>query len=277
MLLKDKVALVTGGGRGVGRSVAIAYAEQGAKVVIASRTAEELARTERLISDIGGHVLAIQMDITDDAEVAKLCDRILAEYGRLDVLVNNAAVMLVKDFGELTPEDWDHTLNVNLRAPFMIIRAFWESMTTAGSGSIINVSSFSSVSGWKDEVDYCASKAGLDGFTRALAVQAYPYNIAVNALHTGFVKLKKTSVTDEEFAALPAEDRALVADSSFITPAFIYLAMQDAQGVTGSRFKAAELTCRIQVEGWGIEFPPIEFLIDCHGEPSGIVMDPSEI
>jgi NAD(P)-dependent dehydrogenase (short-subunit alcohol dehydrogenase family) len=277
VLLANKVALITGGGRGVGRSVAVAYAEQGARVVIVSRTVTELAKTERMIHDVGGQVLTIPMDLADDASINELRDRVLTEYGRLDILVNNAAVMWFRDFPDLTPEDWDACFSVNLRAPFMLARAFWQAMVKAGGGSIINVSSHSSVSGWRDEIDYCAAKHGLDGFTRALAVYAYPYNIAVNALHTGFVKLKKTSVTDEQFAALPPEARARVADSSFITPAFVYLAMQDGKGVTGRRLKAAELTCRIQVEGWNIKFPTVAFVPDADGKPEGLVMDPAEI
>jgi len=275
MLLKDKVALVTGGGRGIGRSVAIAYAKQGAKVITVARTAEELAKTERQIHVAGGHVLTIQMDISDDAKVTELRDRILTDYGHLDVLVNNAAVMLLKTFDDMTPEDWDHTLNVNLRASFMLTKTFWESMKAAGGGSIINVSSYSAVSGWKEEVHYCASKWGLDGFSRALAVEAYPYNIAVNALDTGKVKFKKTSWTDEYFASLPVEYRARFADSSLVAPAFIYLAMQDAKGVTGRRLKADELSGRIQREGWDITLDPVEFVR--HDDAVGIDLDPSEL
>jgi len=275
MLLKDKVALVTGGGRGIGRSVAIAYAKQGAKVITVARTAEELAKTERQIHVAGGHVLTIQMDISDDAKVTELRDRILTDYGHLDVLVNNAAVMLLKTFDDMTPEDWDHTLNVNLRASFMLTKTFWESMKAAGGGSIINVGSYSAVSGWKEEVHYCASKWGLDGFSRALAVEAYPYNIAVNALDTGKVKFKKTSWTDEYFASLPVEYRARFADSSLVAPAFIYLAMQDAKGVTGRRLKADELSGRIQREGWDITLDPVEFVR--HDDAVGIDLDPSEL
>ena len=110
-------------------------------------------------------------------------------------------------------------------------------MKAAGGGSIINVSSYSAVSGWKEEVHYCASKWGFDGFSRALAVEAIPYNIAVNALDTGKVKFKKTSWTDEYFASLPVDYRARFADSSLVAPAFVYLAMQRANGVTGGDSK----------------------------------------
>jgi NAD(P)-dependent dehydrogenase (short-subunit alcohol dehydrogenase family) len=275
MLLKDKVTLVTGGGRGIGRSVAIAYAAQGAKVIIVARTEDELTKTERHVGEIGGSILAIPADISDDGQVARLRDRVLHEYGHLDVLVNNAAVMLLKTFDDMTPEDWDHTLNVNLRASFTITKAFWESIKSVGGGSIINVSTYSAVSGWKEEIHYCASKWGLDGFTRALAVEAYPYNIAVNALDTGRIKFKKTSWTDEYFGSLPVEYRARFADSSLITPAFVYLAMQKATGVTGRRLKADQLSHRIQVEGWGIRFEPVRFVR--HDDAIGIDMDPAEI
>lgn len=275
MLLKDKVALITGGGRGVGRSVAVAFAEQGAKVIITARTAEELAKTEQQIQDIGGHVLVIPADLSDDKQTAALRDRILSDYGRLNVLVNNAAEMLLKTIDEMTPNEWDYTMNVNLRAPFMLVKGFWESMKVGGGGSIINVSSYSAVSGWRQEVHYCASKWGLDGFTRALAVEAYPYNIAVNSLHTGKFKMKKTSWTDAYFASLPVEYRARFIDPRLITPAFIFLAMQDARGVTGRRLKADDLSYRIQLEGWDIRYDPVRFLR--HGDAVGLEMDAAEI
>jgi len=275
MLLKDKVVLVTGGGRGIGRSVVVAYAEQGAKVITVARTTRDLEKTKEQVAKVGGSVLAIPMDISDDGQIAKLRDRILSEYGRLDVLVNNAAVMLLKLVDDMTIEDWDQTLNVNVRAPFMLVKAFWESMKTAGGGSIINVSSYASVSGWKQELHYCASKWGLDGFTRALAVEGYPYNIAVNSLFCGAFKFKKTSWTDEHFASLPVEYRARFTDSRLITPAFIYLAMQNAKGVTGRRLKADALTSRLQKEGWHITIEPVKFVR--HDDAVGIDLDPSEI
>ncbi len=260
MLLKDKVALVTGAGRGIGRGIAIAYAEQGAKVVAVSRTEKELAKTEKAIKDMGGHVLAVSMDIADDGKVAQLHDRVISDYGRLDVLVNNAAEMILQYVDEMTIKDWDYTLNINLRAPFVLVKAFWEDMKAQGGGSIINVSSYSAVSGWAREVHYCASKWGLDGFSRALAVEGHPYNIAVNAIDTGKIKFKKTSWTDEYFATLPIEYQARFADASILAPAFIYLAMQDAEGLTGRRLKADTLSNRIQHQGWKIKFDPIEFL-----------------
>jgi NAD(P)-dependent dehydrogenase (short-subunit alcohol dehydrogenase family) len=275
MLLKDKVAVITGAGRGIGRSVAIAYAEQGAKVISVARTAEELAVTERRICDVGGEVLTIPMDVSQDDQVDRLRERVLAQYGRVDVLVNNAAEMLLITFDDMTTADWDRTINANLRAAFLLTKAFWESMKSSGAGSIINVSSYSAVSGWKHEVHYCASKWGLDGFSRALAVEAYPYNIAVNSIDTGKVKFKKTSWTDEYFASLPLDYRARFADSSLLAPAFIYLALQDAQGVTGRRLKADDLSRRIQTGGWNIPFDPVEFVR--HDDAVGLDLDPAEI
>jgi NAD(P)-dependent dehydrogenase (short-subunit alcohol dehydrogenase family) len=275
MLLQDKIALVTGGGRGIGRSVAVAYAEQGAKVIAIARTAEELATTECRVRDVGGQILTLPMDISQDDQVAMLQERILGEYGRLDILVNNAAEMLLTMFDDMTIADWDRTLNANLRAAFVLTRAFWDAMKASGGGSIINVSSYSAVSGWKEEVHYCASKWGLDGFSRALAVEAFPYNIAVNALDTGKVKFKKTSWTDAYFASLPVEYRARFADSSLVTPAFVYLAMQRADGVTGRRLKADELSGRIQREGWQIRLEPVAFVR--HDDAVGIDLDPVEI
>lgn len=258
MLLKDKVALVTGAGRGLGQAIALAYARQGAQVIATSRTRSELEATAEMIRAEGGQVKIMAVDLAVEEDVRAMAQEILDEFGRMDVLVNNAARLPLKPFREMTMDDWDFTLDVNLRAPVLLCKLFLETMIEQGHGSIIGVSSGAAVKGFVDETDYCASKFGLEGFTRALALELEEHNIPVNTVSpgglTGHVRIKPTSMTQEEFEALPAEEQAKWDDPIVLTEAFVYLAVQEASSVTGERIYAYDLSERVRREGWDIEY-----------------------
>ena len=262
MLLKGKVASVTGAGRGLGQSVALAYARQGAQVIAVSRTRSELDRTAAMIEAEGGRVLTLLVDLSQEDQVRKMADRVLDKFGRLDVLVNNAARLPLKPFEKMTMQDWDRTLAVNLRAPVLITRLFLESMVAQGRGSIINVSSAAGVKGFELETDYCASKFALEGFSRALALELKQYNIAVNTITpgglTGHVRIKPTSMTQAQFNALSPEERSRWHDPIVLTEAFVYLALQDANSLTGQRVYAYDLSAQIRQKGWEIRYEQIE-------------------
>lgn len=257
MLLENKIALVTGAGRGLGQAIARAYARQGAQVIATSRTRSELEQTAEMIRDEEGQVKVMPVDLAVEEDVRAMAADILDDFGGLDVLVNNAARLPRKPFREMTMDDWDLTMTVNLRAAVLLSKLFLETMIDQGGGSIIGVSSGAAVRGFEEETDYCASKFGLEGFTRALALEVKPYNITVNTVTpgglTGRVRIKPTSMTQTEFENLPAEERAKWDDSMVLTEAFVYLALQDASDVTGERFYAYDLSERIRREGWDIE------------------------
>ncbi len=141
MLLKGRVALVTGAGRGLGQAVTVAYARHGAQVVAAARTASELDHTAGLVREVGGRMRVARVDLVDERDVRSLIDLILADYGRVDVLVNNAGQLLLKPFVELTLAEWDNLLAVNLRASVLTCKLLLAPMASQGGGSIINVSS----------------------------------------------------------------------------------------------------------------------------------------
>jgi NAD(P)-dependent dehydrogenase (short-subunit alcohol dehydrogenase family) len=261
MLLKDKIALVTGAGRGWGQSIALAYARQGAQVIAISRTPSELDRTAALIQAEGGRVVTMSVDVSQKDAVRRMADKVLSDFGRLDVLVNNAGQLILKTFEELSIEEWDRTIAVNLRGPMLACKFLLPSMKQQGQGSIINVSSMAGVKGFVKETAYCASKFGLEGLSQSLAMEVQQYNIAVNTVAPGGasagVRMKPTSLTQAEFDTLSELERAQWTDSILYTEALIFLALQDGHGVTGQRILAYELSERIRREGWNIEYGPL--------------------
>ena len=255
--LEGKVALVTGSGRGFGRPVAITYALEGARVVSVARTSSELAITEEIIRSRGGEILTIEADLADPQEILKLKGRVLDEYGRMDVIFNNAATSPWKTVDETTVEDWDRTMAVNLRAPFLLTKAFLDAMRGQGGGSVINVTSGAAVKGFVAEVAYCPSKYGLEGLTQCLALELKPHNIAVNTLGVAAPPgkgLKPTELTQEEADRMPAEVRERYAKDESMVEAFreawTFMALQDGGGVTGQRVSTRRLAEELVKDGW---------------------------
>lgn len=170
-------------------------------------------------------------------------------YGRLDALINNAAILRNRSFLDLTAEEFDETIEVNLMAPIRLIRAFLPTMLAQGYGAIINVSSRAGIQPFALETDYCAAKYGLEGFSFSLAIELQPKNISVNVVSPGY-RIKPTSVTAEEFASWPEERRAEYRDPIDMADGFAYLALQDGSGVTGQRFNAFDLAEKVRQNGW---------------------------
>jgi NAD(P)-dependent dehydrogenase (short-subunit alcohol dehydrogenase family) len=262
MILKDKVAIVTGAGRGWGQSVALAYARQGAKVIVVSRTQSEIDHTVSMIQAEGGHAVGKSIDVSDDTALQEFHDWVIKTYGRLDVLVNNAAVLIIKEFEELTQKEIDLTLNINLRAVIVMNKLFLQDMIRQGQGSIINVSSNAGVNGFEKESVYSTCKFGLEGFTKSLALEIRKHNIAVNTITPGGmsagVRIKPTSLTQEAYDALPESEKKQWVDSIVSTEAFIFLALQDGKGVSGERIMAYELSEQIRQEGYQLKYQPYQ-------------------
>lgn len=189
MLLTNKVSLITGAGRGIGRATACRLAAAGAAVAICARTAAQLDATAAMITAQGGSVLALAGDISDATFVERLFAATHERWGRLDILVNNAGVIDVRPFLELDPATWDRILAVNLRAAYLCSRAAFGLMAGHG-GVILNVSSLAGVRGtekFPGFTAYIVSKYGLLGLTESLAVEGKPYGIRVNAVSLGAV------------------------------------------------------------------------------------------
>ena len=233
--------------------MAVAYGQEGAIVVSVARTITELEQTEELIRSKGGDVLTLQVDLSSEIEILKIRKIILAEYRGIDILVNNAAISPWKTIEDTNLEDWDKTIAVNVRAPFLLCKAFMDSMQSRGGGSIINVSSKSAEMGFVGESAYCPSKYGLEGLTQCLALELKPRNIAVNSLNVSApngMSLKPTGLTLEELKTVTQEvvDRYADVESMVkgFSDAWVFLALQDGDGVTGQRFITSKLSKELE-------------------------------
>lgn len=196
MSVKDKVVLITGSSRGIGRGLALGFAQMGAKVVV--NYLKEKEKADEVVAQINGFgssAIAIQADVTVRADVQRMKATILKQYGRLDVLINNAGTNRPKFFSEITDEEWDMIMTVNLKSAFICSQEFLPVMAERKWGRIINMSSVSGQYGGPKTLHYAASKAGLISLTQGLARYGAPDNILVNAVAPGIIK---TDLTAEE-------------------------------------------------------------------------------
>jgi NAD(P)-dependent dehydrogenase (short-subunit alcohol dehydrogenase family) len=185
MKLKDKVAIVTGSGRGIGREIALLFAREGAKVTVTARSGDQVDETVKQIIKNGGQALGARVDVSQQAEVQQMVAKTMEKFGRIDILVNNAGIAHVAPFIVFEPEQWREVIEVNLMGPFYCTKAVVPIMLDQGWGRIINISSRSGKIGFAFETAYGASKHGLVGFTKALAEELAPFNITVNAICPG--------------------------------------------------------------------------------------------
>ena len=262
MQLKDSVVLVTGAGRGWGRSIAIAFSRAAARVVIVSRTGSEIRQTAQLILDEGGDAYAIAADLGTEEGIDRTYAAIHEKYGQLDVLVNNAAILKYKELRETFEEEIKLLTNVNLLSYMLLCRKFLPGMIERKRGCIINVSSNAGIWPFEKEAVYAATKYGIEGFTKSLALEVKKYGIPVNTITPGGtekgIKIKPTNMLESEFEGLEPADRKRYTDSIKYTEAFLYLAMQEGACITGERVLAYELSESIRQKGWGVEYQHLE-------------------
>jgi len=185
--LAGRVALVTGAARGIGAATAVALAEAGARVAVLDRDGDGIERTADAIGRAGSDALAIPADVTDVPAMERAVDTVVAEWGRLDVLVNNAGIVRDATLGKVSDEDWTATLDVNLRGAMIGTRAALRPMRAAGAGRILSATSVVARMGNYGQTAYAASKAGIIGLTRAWARELGPLGITANAVAPGFI------------------------------------------------------------------------------------------
>lgn len=233
--LKDKVAIVTGASQGIGRATSLALAEAGAKVAVAARSADKLASLVSEIESAGGAAVAVTMDVADSAQVKAGFQQVLAKFGRLDILVNNAAITRDTLALRMKLEDWEAVLRTNLTGAHLCIQQALGAMLKQRSGRIINITSVVAETGNAGQANYVASKAGLIGLTRAIAVEVASRSITVNAIAPGFIE---TPMTDPLTPELKEKMKALIPLRRFgkdneIAAAIVFLASDEAAYVTG--------------------------------------------
>ena len=188
--LKNKVAIITGARRGMGRTHALTLAKAGAKVVVSDISQEDCEKVVEEIKKDGGQAIAIKCDVSQKSEVEKMIKETIKKWGRVDILVNNAGICQFKPFLELSEEEWDRTINVNLKGYFLCAQATAKEMVKQKSGVIINIASIAMGQvgvGFPTLAHYCASKGGIVAMTQTLALELAPYNIRVNAVAPGMI------------------------------------------------------------------------------------------
>lgn len=194
--LSGKSALITGGNRGIGKGIARAFAEEGARLTITARDEAKLQAAADELRGLGVDVLTVTADVTNEEQVEQVFAQHMAAYGGLDVLVNNAGAFDGGPFADLTTEAWDKVISVNLRGPFLCGRAAFrimqnQNVTTGVGGRIINIGSISAQRPREGSAPYSASKFGVWGLTQAMALDGRPHNIAVSCLHPGNVLVER--------------------------------------------------------------------------------------
>lgn len=215
--LHEKTALVTGAGRGIGKAIATKLAAAGATVVLAGRDSTRLQTVAREIGAQAGQAIVIPADVSLEADVLRLFDNIHQKLGQLDVLVNNAGMGIYGPVAEFSTDDFDQVLAVNLRGTFLCCREAMKLMIPARSGYIINVSSVVGFKGYVNQAAYTASKHGVMGLTKTLAVEAQPHQIRVSAILPGGVD------TDMVASARPDLDRSILLQPQDIAQAVLFL------------------------------------------------------
>jgi 3-oxoacyl-[acyl-carrier protein] reductase len=233
--LKDKVALVTGASQGIGWDIAQALVVAGAKVAVAARTQEKLALLVGEIEAAGGEAIAIKMDVADAEQVKAGFKQVIDKFGRLDILVNNAAITRDGLAVRMKADDWDAVIRTNLTGAHLCIQQALGTMMRARAGRIINVSSVVAQMGNAGQANYVAAKAGLIGLTKAIAMEIASRNITVNAVAPGFIETPMTNVLSDKVkeelkARIPLGRLGVPRD---VAASIVFLASDEASYITG--------------------------------------------
>lgn len=247
MKLEGKVAIVTGGGGGIGRAIALRFAREGSSVVVAGPTEQKIRAVEQEVRDLGGQALALTADVADEASVERMVSAAIAEFGHIDILVNNAGIAgptaLVP---RVSLKEWENTISVNLTGAFLCAKHALPHMLERTSGSIINITSIAGLQAYAFRSPYCASKWGMIGLTQTLAEECGRYNITVNAIAPGPVRgpriervirdrAKELNLSFEEMERQYVEPTALkrMVEEEEIAAMAVFLASEEGRNITG--------------------------------------------
>ena len=233
MDLSGKVAIITGGARGIGREIALRLAEAGATVVVSDVADAEPAAEE--IRKMGHQSLAVAADVTSASDVAGMVEKVTAEYGRIDILVNNAGIARDQLLMRMSEEDWEAVLNVNLKSVFLCTRAVLRQMVKQRWGRIVSISSIVGIVGNPGQANYSSSKAGIIGFTKTIAREVGSRGITVNAIAPGFIVSKMTEQLSEEQKSemLKRIPLGFLGTPRDVAEAVAFLSSEEARYITG--------------------------------------------
>ena len=225
MRLANRIAIVTGGGRGIGRAIAVGYAREGADIALAARTQTEIDMVAEEIGALGRRALPLTCDVANEEQVKETVARTVSEFGRVDILVNNAGIGSLRPIHGITLSAWERMLAVNLTGTFLFTKHVWKPMQKQGGGVIVNVASLGGRKGLPMQSAYAASKWGQIGFTLSAAEEGKPLNIRVNAIAPGRGDTAmRAAINEDKSKILKAEDHVGVC---------VFLASDEARYVTG--------------------------------------------
>lgn len=236
--LEGKAAVVTGGGRGIGRAVCLAFAKEGADVIVNYATREQPAKeVVELITQIGRKAVAIQGNVAIKADAEKIIKACVDHFGKIDILVNNAGVSKPNMLYKMTEEQWDEVIDIQLKGPFLCIQAASKYMMERKYGKVINITSSAGLWGTKGQINYSAAKGGILALTKSAARELAPYGITVNVIQPGYVSTEMTEKirTDPKLREIYM-GRILLsrfAEPEEVAPTFVFLASDESNYITG--------------------------------------------
>ena len=242
MRLKDRVAIVTGGARGLGRAFALRLAQEGARVMVMNivftdKDLDDMKETVRLIKETGGAAQFVEGDVTSEPDCRAMAEKTNSAYGRIDILINNAAIydgLERKPFDEISVDEWDRVMGVNVKGTFLATRAVFPFMKQQAYGKIVNLCSETAFTGSHGFVHYVSSKGGILAMTRALAVELGPFHICINAIAPGFTDTEASrSLADVDRYDTSKTPLKRVGTPGDITGAALFLSSPESDFITG--------------------------------------------
>ncbi len=234
-VLKDKVAIITGGARGIGKEMALFFAREGARICICDISDESIQTAVKDIESIGAEALGVKVDVTNFSQVEEMAQKALDKFSKIDILINNAGITRDNLLLRMKEEDWDAVLNVNLKGTFNCTKAVSKIMIKQRSGKIINIASIIGITGNAGQANYASAKAGIIGFTRAVAKEVASRGITVNAIAPGFIDTSMTQKLEENQREelkrrIPA---GYIGSPRDVAEAVAFLASEEARYITG--------------------------------------------
>ncbi|HAZ09835.1 MAG: 3-oxoacyl-[acyl-carrier-protein] reductase [Omnitrophica bacterium GWA2_41_15] len=235
LVLEGKLAIITGGARGIGKEIAMLFAKEGANIAICDVNLEEAEKTAKEIQDLGRESLAFKVDVTDQSQIHGMVDKILDKFNKIDILINNAGITKDNLLLRMSEEEWDKVIAVNLKGTFLCTKIVSKVMLKQRFGKIVNLASIIGIMGNAGQANYAASKAGIIGFTKSVAKELASRNICVNAIAPGFIKTDMTARLAEEVQKkmLSVIPLARFGEAKDVADLAIFLSSESSSYITG--------------------------------------------
>ncbi len=239
MKLKDKISIITGGARGIGKQIALRLAKEGSHIVLCDINEALLAEAAGQIKELGVEVLVLQVDVTNSSQVEDMVNKTLDKFKRVDILINNAGITRDALLMRMKESDWDAVININLKGAFNATKAVSAAMLKQRSGKIVNIASIIGVIGNAGQANYAASKAGIIGLTKSVAKELAARGVNVNAIAPGFIQTDMTASLSEDVKAKMLEliPMRKFGEAQDVANLALFLASEDSSYITGQVIK----------------------------------------